>query len=181
MNIETGNQRLTTGKQATYEILKEIFDTLYGNEQYYARVGKVVSIDETEKTAEIQIINGPIMTDVLLQQVASDSGIFISPSIGSLVIINYTEKTTAYISLYSEIDSIIFQGGTNGGLIKIVDLVTKLNNIENDINTLKSVFSAWIVNPADGGAALKTAAASWYTSTITPTVRADLENENFKH
>lgn len=38
---------------------------------------------------------------------------------------------------------------------------TELNAIRTDIDTLKAAFVAWVPNPPDGGAALKTAAATW--------------------
>ena len=69
-----------------------------------------------------------------------------------------TEKMSAHINR----ESIIFNGGDLGGLIKIEDLTKRLNLIENDINKLKTAMSGWVPAPQDGGAALKTAAASWF-------------------
>lgn len=51
---------------------------------------------------------------------------------------------------------------------------TELDKLKDDINSLKTVFSGWIVVPNDGGAALKTAATTWYGSpVVVNTVEAD--------
>ena len=77
--------------------------------------------------------------------------------------------------------AVTFNGGDLGGLVKVEDLTKRLNLIENDINKLKAAFSTWVVAPQDGGAALKTAAGSWFGSQLSPTQRNDYENEKVKH
>ena len=73
--------------------------------------------------------------------------------------------------------AVTFNGGDLGGLVKVEDLTKRLNLIENDINKLKTAFSTWVVAPQDGGAALKTAAGSWFGSQLTTTKRGDYENK----
>lgn len=87
-----------------------------------------------------------------------------------------TEKMSADINR----ENIIFNGGDLGGLIKIEDLTKRLNLIENDINKLKTAMSGWTPAPQDGGAALKTAAASWFGAQLTTTKRGDYENTKIK-
>lgn len=81
------------------------------------------------------------------------------------------------ISAHLDKNAVTFNGGDLGGLVKVEDLTNRLNIIENDINKLKTAFSSWVVAPQDGGAALKTAAASWFGSQLTPTKRDDYENK----
>lgn len=88
-----------------------------------------------------------------------------------------TEKMSADFNR----DSIIFNGGDLGGLVKVEDLTKRLNLIENDINMLKTAMSGWVPVSQDGGAALKTAAAAWFATTLTPTSRGDYENQKVKH
>lgn len=87
-----------------------------------------------------------------------------------------TEKMSARINR----DNITFNGGALGGLVIIEELTARLNSIENDINGLKTAMSGWIPEPQDGGAALKTAATSWFRTQLTPTKRSDYENEKIK-
>ncbi|PQJ09492.1 hypothetical protein CJD36_019830 [Flavipsychrobacter stenotrophus] len=72
-------------------------------------------------------------------------------------------------------------GDAFGGLVKVMELVTKLNNLEYDLNTLKQIFVAWIVAPGDGGAALKTLAASWASDFLTSSTDTELKSENTTH
>ena len=44
----------------------------------------------------------------------------------------------------------------------------ELTTLVNDITVLKAAFTAWVVNPLDGGAALKAAAAAWYGAILSP-------------
>ena len=89
--------------------------------------------------------------------------------------------TAAGFTIYMDEEGIQLNGNSLGGLIKIEELVSKINTIEGSINDLKQVFSAWVPSPNDGGAALKGGAATWFGATITETVVSDLENENVKH
>lgn len=88
---------------------------------------------------------------------------------------------TANMSADFNADDIIFNGGDLNGLVIIDDLTDRLNIIEKDINKLKDIFSkSWVPSPQDGGAALKTAAASWAGATLTETKRSDYENTKIK-
>lgn len=77
-------------------------------------------------------------------------------------------------------DNIEFNGGSLKGLVKLDSIVSKLNTVENDLNTIKTAFTTWVPVSMDGGAALKTATTSWASSTLTPTVATDLENTKIK-
>lgn len=88
-----------------------------------------------------------------------------------------TEKMSADINR----ENIIFNGGDLGGLVRVQDLTSRLNIIENDINALKDALSAWVPIAQDGGAALKAAAADWVDAKLTPSTRGDYENEKVKH
>ena len=77
-------------------------------------------------------------------------------------------------------DRIQMNGGTLGGLVKLTDLVGRLNLIENDLNAIKNAFASWVVAPNDGGGALKAIAAAWAGNAITPTVNGDIENTAVK-
>ena len=76
---------------------------------------------------------------------------------------------------------ITLNGGRLGGLVISGKTAGRLNALENDINELKAVFSAWVPAGTDGGAALKTAAAAWANRQLTQTVAAELENDSVKH
>jgi len=147
----------------------------------YGIVCIVVSVDVPTLTCECEPITGDSnLLDVRLQTEAGN-GVIMIPTEGSKVIVQPINDMTGYVSMYSSLDSIQLLDGTYGGLIKISDIVGKLNNLENDINDLKTVFGSWVVVPSDGGAALKTITTTWATSALTPTVEADIENDKITH
>lgn len=143
----------------------------------------VVSVDESAMTCEVEPIDeGPNYIDVLLMAKSSTTGIYIKPSIGSLVMISPQDEVTYFVSMYSDIDEVWIRGTANGGVVKVSNLITKVNKIESDLNTLKTVFSTgWVVVAEDGGAALKAAAATWAAQTITPTTANDIQSTTVKH
>jgi len=166
---------MTTIREAIRELVKtedNAFENLFA---------KVISVDDTEKTCEVETINDEMtIFDVRLIANSGD-GVFITPSVDSIVGVCMINEVEGFVSLYSQIDSIQYGDGANGGLININDIVTKLNNLENDINSLKTAFTSWVAVPNDGGLALKTAAATWSGSSLTNTVVGDLENTTITH
>lgn len=90
--------------------------------------------------------------------------------------IDVDEETSAELTK----DGVVFNGGSLGGLIKVEELTSRINNIEEDINLLKDVFSGWVSVPQDGGAALKAASEAWSGNKLTLTTRSDYENEKVK-
>lgn len=80
-------------------------------------------------------------------------------------------------------DKITFNDGSkNSFMMKIDQVVSKLNRLENALNALKQVFTLWVPAPMDGGAVLKAAITSWATQLIQPTTTAnDLKDDKIKH
>jgi hypothetical protein len=147
-------------------------------------LGSVVSVDEDEMTCTVTPnIGGADFTDVMLMSdnETTSLGIYFKPKVGSQVMISPYSDVDYFVSMVSEVDEVWLHGDQYGGLVKVADLVTKLNNLENDINLLKTAFSTWIVVPSDGGAALKVVTATWTGQTLTPTVVNDIQSTTVKH
>lgn len=109
--------------------------------------------------------------------------LLIVPEIGSTVYVSLVmnNEQWAFVSLYSKVKEIHLRGDRYNGIVKVGDVTEKLNNIENDINNLKSIIGSWLPAPNDGGAALKTASATWVSSTLQTTTEGELQNEKVKH
>jgi hypothetical protein len=159
------------------EIIQEIAGTS-SNKSIYAKIKDVNTSKET--CTVTTLLDDMDLFDIRLTGEGL-GGVLYIPKIGSVVGVNLINETDGYITMFSELTSIKIGDGTNGGLVKITDLVTKINNIENDINNLKNIFSAWVTVPNDGGAALKAAASTWYASQITNTNVNDIENNTIQH
>jgi hypothetical protein len=123
--------------------------------------------------------------DVRLVTESSSTNFIIEPSIGSVVAVmpfSDIDNCEYIVVMFSEVETIKIRGDQHNGLVKVAELVDKLNAIEESINDLKQIFSlTWIPTPNDGGAALKAAAASWAATQITETQKLDIENVNVKH
>ena len=172
-----------------------------------ALVCTVDEVDKTARTIDCTPINegAPLLGVNLQANQEADYGFCLFPEKGSFVVVGFVADGAAGVVLLTEKiesaeivigdglriktekmsadinrENIIFNGGDLGGLIKVEDLTKRLNLIENDINKLKTAMSGWTPAPQDGGAALKTAAASWYGAQLTTTKRGDYENTKIK-
>ena len=81
-------------------------------------------------------------------------------------------------SVFSIKDGIMqFNDGSNGGLVEVIKLTQKLNNLENLVNDLVAKFNSHThiltLTSGTGTAAPTTTIES---STLTPTQRGDIEN-----
>ena len=164
------------------------------NETIYSVLATVVSVDAGAKTCEVAPIDGTAnISDVRLAPETDQArpAILPVPAEGSVVIVDMINDSDGYVAMYSAVDSLIFrttegnvlqlQDGTLGGLVIVSNLVERLNLIESDINSLKQIFNAWVPVPSDGGAALKTALATYPTETLDETEDSDIENESVTH
>lgn len=165
-----------------------------------ALICTVDSVDKAARTIDCSPINegAPLLGVNLQANQGADFGLCLFPEVGSYVVVGFVADGAAGVVLLTEkiesadiviggtsvkIDNtaVSFNGGSLGGLVKVQELADRLNNIENDINALKSAMSLWTPVSNDGGAALKTAASQWYGNMLTPTVRGDFENDKVKH
>lgn len=172
------------------EIREKIRRIANGNGSFTCFTAKVTSVDGDTCDVELEDMK---LTDVRLRAVVNgeDSKILVTPKTGShvlvvdlsgnlsqLVVVGYSEVKKIEINVT---DKIIFNGGNNHGLVKIEALKSRLNNIEQDINNLKTVISGWSPVSQDGGAALRLALSTWFVNMLQLTQRSDMEDTNITH
>jgi hypothetical protein len=151
--------------------------------------GVIESVDEEAFTCDVKVGDSTGSTtyfDVPLRVlISAQASVIEIPKIGTNCIICFRDGNLGRpqiliiheaLKILVNCDNIVFNGGQLGGMVKVQDLVSKLNTIEQDLNTLKNVFANWSPVPNDGGAALKTAAGTWYGQQLTPTQEQDIEN-----
>lgn len=141
----------------------------------------VVSVNSNEKTCTVKTID----TDVELYKVKlmanNNTGFLILPKVNSIVVVSMVNEFTGYIGMFSEIDSIYLNGTNYDGLVRINDLVTKLNNLESAFNQHVTKYNAHIHSGGVLTGALTGVPTVPETNTLTPTVKSDLENTTVKH
>lgn len=144
---------------------------------------KVVSVDESEMTCEVISTDKVTYSDVRLMadNENSDKGIYFKPTVDSWVMITPQDEATYFISMYSEVDEIWLHGNQYDGLVKVGDLVTKLNNLENKVNSIISTFNSHVHTGVTTGGGSSAVSPTPVTGTLTPTQQTDIENPIVKH
>ena len=171
----------------------------FNNDEVYILACSVNTVDEKARTCDCRTIEGKGIIDIPNVQLMADvdDGLLMLPTVGSTVIVMYSKRSRPFVVMYSQVDKILmisgssvisvkdgaiqFNDGSYGGLIQIKQLISKINTLENDLNTIKKAVSTWTPVPNDGGAALKAASATWAATTLIKTQQSDIENTTIQH
>ena len=146
----------------------------------YSIVCTVAAIDTDANTCDCEPVDGTAdLLDVKLMA-QSTNGFLIIPKIDSVVVVTMINKYTGYVSMFSDIDSIQLNGKNFDGLVKIEDLVTKLNNLEKAFNNHITSYNSHTHAGVTSGFA-STGIAAPDTQHLTETVKSDLENTKVSH
>lgn len=143
-----------------------------------------VVTDLSDITCEVSI-DGLSVPDVRLRASTEVDGaqIIVRPAVGSVVIVGSLTGDLDHLVVLSmdRAEEVIINGGSQGGMVKIQELTSKLNTLEREINDIKRVLSSWTPVPNDGGASLKASVASWAGKQLVLTRREDYEDNKVKH
>lgn len=161
--------------------LGDIIRKLAANgEQVYSIPCEVTAVNGD--FADLTPLNGDAkIFDVKLTAGTSNTPFLITPTVGSTVLATFLSKDTAFVSLYSEIDSVKIRGDQFGGLVKVQELVDKINQLENQINDIYNVLIGISIPLAPSGT-YPFAPNFVNISPIAPiTGKSDLENTEVLH
>lgn len=161
------------------KLIKELSKT---NDEKYCVVCTVDSIDETALTAYCLPIDESRadLPDVRLVADTSKIGFVRFPKVGSIVIVSFLTNEAGYISDCNDVDKIYLNGSNYDGIVKVEELTTKLNNLENLINTHLLAYNIHThagVTVGSGATGITTPD----TQTLTPTIKTDILNPLIKH
>lgn len=93
------------------------------------------------RTCNVTTINGTAtLTFDAGLMVTSGDGVIITPTIGSNVLVLKSKYTLPIVVQYSDIERISFLGTEFGGLVKIIELTKKINDLENKVNEIITKF-----------------------------------------
>jgi len=163
-------------------------------------LAKVTAVDEAAATITAELSEGLTIEDVRLRStINGDKGFYIIPAINSQVLLLRISGSDEFHAVaFSDFDKIIarnasvsiqvtgseiiFNDNTLGSFMPdLTKVVSKMNALETQVNNLKTILTAWVPVPSDGGAALKTAITTWAGSSMTPTVLNDLKDPKIKN
>lgn len=174
----------------------------YNLDQVYLVTGTCTNIDEAAGTCDVEAVSGNATTLIsgVKFQAAIGDGVDFIPAEDSVVKVLFSKYTTPLIVQYSDIEKMIYaanglrmdfeaaeincediviNGGSLGGLVKVIDLTTKLNNLENKVNSIISTFNTH-THTSGGAGSPTTPPVAPISGTLTPTQQSDIENTKIK-
>lgn len=153
---------------------------LAGLENAFGVVCTVKSVNDSDRLCDCTPVEGG--ADILEVKLMAniDKGFYVIPKVGSFVIVSKTSPSAGYITMFSEVDEIQLNGDNFDGLTKIGDVVTKLNNLENKVNSVIAIYNAH-THIATGFGIPTAPPVALVVGVLVPTVKADLENTTVKH
>jgi len=152
-------------------------------------LAKVTAVEGTESATVDREDDGPTISARLTATLSTkDTRIVAVPKVGSYVTVALIgdEVTQPVVINVSEIDEVVIDspkmtlnGGSFGGLIKIQELTSQLNKVEQKVNQLITAFNVH-VHP-ETGVTTAPAANAGTVPPLTTTQRSSLENDKVKH
>lgn len=148
---------------------------------------EVISVSQSERKCTVTMIGGESSNTIDVRLMAAvDDGCLMIPKLGSTVIVSMSNYVAPYVSMYSEIESIVWLGGEYGGVPIVIDpnnpnigLVPRITNIEQLLNHLIINFNAHI-HPLSSGTSSPTTLQE--PGRIAPlTSEADISHPNITH
>lgn len=160
-------------------------------------IGTVESVDEDKAICSVKIQNDVILPNVSLQVSICD-GLLIIPVVDSTVYVLTSKYNTPLVIQWSDIDKFMlqvgdsylevkndgsfqFNDGSFDGLVKVGELVKKINALENLLNGFISIYNTHTHTASSFGAPT-TVPSAIESQQISPiTQQKDIENELIKH
>lgn len=144
----------------------------------------VDSVDQGNRQCDCTPIGSDSTTSLpgVLLCAENNNGLVVFPLVGSTVIVALSTRNTAFVLMYSDITKVQFMDGSLDGMVKVIDLTTKLNNLENLVNDLISKYNnhVHVATLAVSGASATGSTnptLSVETTTLTPTQQSEIENK----
>lgn len=146
-------------------------------------LAKVTAVDSGAKTCTVKDFDGLERFDVRLSSKPENGDAIFLPAVDSEVLCGILEnnETACYIIMYSDIDSISFHNGQNGGIVKVQELKAQLEKITLFLDTFQTLLSTPIPEPGGGLPSAFQAALNVALATMQMPDYSNLENTKIKH
>lgn len=111
-------------------------------------------------------------------------GLMVYPKVGSMALIAHVSgcETDSYLLTCEAIDEVVFDGGSNKGMVKVSELVERLNNIETAFNELLNHYKTHQHTVNSSTFTTVNMVVPSVQTPISPlTQLSDIENEKVKH
>lgn len=159
----------------------QILSGTHLSDKVYFIDATVKSVDEQARTCVVVALSGKAGNEFTARLMASvDDGVLIVPTVESTVAVSMSDFNTATIVQYSEVEKIVLRGGDLGGLVKVIELTEKLNNLENKLNSLVAKYNIHTHNVTAVGSPTGPGLQP-ESGALTPTQRSEIENDKINH
>jgi len=149
------------------------------NNDGYSKVCTVDSVDLVNRTCYCIPINEDAdITEVRLMA-NIDNGFLLIPEVNSIVVVSFLSDSSAYVSLVSQVSEVQLNGTNYDGLVRVIELTEKLNNLENLVNSLVLKYNAH-THIASSFGSPTTVPPVLETTVLTPTTQTEIENLTVK-
>lgn len=149
------------------------------NNDGYSKVCTVDSVDLVNRTCYCIPINEDAdITEVRLMA-NIDNGFLLIPEVDSVVVVSFLSDSSAYVSMVSKVSEIQLNGINYGGLVKVVELTEKLNNLENAFNQHLTAYNLHTHTGVTSGVSTS-GTTTPDTQVLTPTTQTEIENITVK-
>lgn len=148
---------------------------------HYSVLCTVKDVDTTNNICDCEPLDGGADLLEVRLMAQNETGFLIVPKVDSVVVVTMLNKYTGYVAMFSEVEEIRLNGDNYKGLVKVDDLVDKINGLENLVNNILTTLKTTTIPLAPSGTY---PFAPLYASlnNITPiTTVSDLENTTVKH
>ena len=165
-------------------IKKAIREIAKTGDEVYSIVCKVDSVDTSAKTCDCAPIDGRADLLGVRLMAQNQTGFLILPKVNSVVVVTMINGFTGYVAMFSEVDEIQLNGDNYDGLVLIAKLITKLNNLENLVNSLVTKYNTHIHVATDSvtfAPVTVVPTVAIESTVLTPTLQAELENITVLH
>ena len=187
-------------KKAYDEFRRSLIDLIKRVKEDDTEVAEVISVEET--TCSVRIITtDEVINNVRLRATidGGEDGVLIRPALKSFVFVARANghKHICYVSQFTEIESLYVKnssgrtfsiddilalnGNNLGGLIKIQNMVSKMNNLEKAFNNHILKYNLHVHGGVVTGTGSSLVPAALDTQQLIETQKSEIENTKVKH
>jgi hypothetical protein len=162
-------------------------------------VGTVVSVNTEDRTCDVSTISDrgeQILAGVNLMAEVDD-GLLKIPAIDSTVVLGFSDTLNYFVCMWSELQKVVlivgdsgievtsdlikFNDGSFGGLIKINDLVGRLNQVEEALSDLITKYNTHVHTGVTTGGGSSAITPTQSSKIVTNTTVDQIENPLLTH
>jgi hypothetical protein len=143
---------------------------------------EVDSVDKKERTCDCTPVNGNADTSIPSVRLCAENndGFLVFPKVGSTVIVAFSTYNSAFVLMYSDVDSVQFMDGSFKGIVKVIELTEKLNNLETLVNNHLLAYNTHTHLGVTAGFSAS-GITTPDTQHLTLTTKSDIENPLITH